>query len=162
MTVADEIEKLHQLRQSGALSEAEFESAKKALLEPSKPPEDAFSKAVNRMASDVNTWCMFIHLSQFCGFVIPGAGFVVPIVLWQTKKNESPLIDRHGRIVANWMLTELILSVVCIPLCFILIGIPLLIGLAVAGVVFAILGAVKAYDGIVWPYPFSFRFFRAE
>ena len=47
-------------------------------------------------------------------------------------------------------------------LSFILIGIPLLILLGVLCVVFPIIGAIKANDGIAWPYPGSYRFFPAD
>ena len=50
---------------------------------------------------DVRQWCMFMHLSQFAGYLVPFAGIVVPIVMWQTKKDEAPEIDAHGRAVVN-------------------------------------------------------------
>jgi uncharacterized Tic20 family protein len=27
-------------------------------------------------------WAMFLHLSQFAGYIIPLAGLVVPIIIW--------------------------------------------------------------------------------
>ena len=77
----------------------------------------------------------------------------------QIKKNDSDVIDQHGRIVANWIITALIIGVICFALTFILIGFPLLIALAVVGVVFPIIGGIKANEGVVWPYPMSFKFF---
>ena len=38
---------------------------------------------------------MFLHLSQLLGMVVPGAGLVVPIVLWQTHKDKIPALDAH-------------------------------------------------------------------
>jgi len=52
--------------------------------------------------------------------------------------------------------------VVCIPLCFIVVGFGLLLMLAVLCIVFPIVGAVKANDGAAWPYPLSIRFFRVD
>jgi len=60
----------------------------------------------------------------------------------------------------NWLLTEFILLLIIIPLCFILIGFPLLFILALLGIVFPIIGAIKAGNGEVWPYPCSIRFFK--
>ncbi|MEI7903146.1 MAG: DUF4870 domain-containing protein, partial [bacterium] len=95
----------------------------------------------------------------FCGYIVPIAGLIVPIVLWQVKKNDSDVIDRHGCIVVNWIITELILGLVFGILCFVLIGIPLLIVLGVVGIVFPIVGAIKATNGEAWSYPCSIRFF---
>ncbi|MEI7850221.1 MAG: DUF4870 domain-containing protein [Kiritimatiellales bacterium] len=153
MSLADEIQKLNDLKQSGAISEQEYQDAKESLLAKPAPTEP-------RPALDVNTWGLFLHLSQFMAYVLPLAGLIVPLVLWQVKKDESAVIDRHGRIVMNWIFTEFILLLIIIPLCFILIGFPLLFILGVLGIVFPIIGAIKAGNGEVWPYPCSIRFFK--
>lgn len=158
MSIADEIGKLNELRQNGAITEQEYQKAKESLLAGAQPVGDKFKQAVNDITADANMWGMFIHLSQFCGYVFPFAGLIVPIVLWQVKKNDSELIDRHGRIVVNWIITEFILAIVFLLLCFVLIGIPLLIALAVVGVVFPIIGTVKASNGEAWTYPCSMKF----
>lgn len=162
MSMADEIEKLNQLRQNGAITEEEYQTSKSALLNGQQAGESKPNQVNINAQMDDKTWALIIHLSQFCGFLIPLAGLVVPIVLWQVKKNESLLIDQHGRIVANWMLTAFIAGVVCFMLSFVLIGIPLLIVLGLLCIVFPIVGAIKANDGVAWPYPGSYRFFPVD
>lgn len=159
MSVADEIEKLYKLNQDGIISEEEYEQKKKALLDKPESVGGNISKAMDGISSDENMWAMFIHLSQFCSFILPLSGLIVPIVLWQVKKNESAVIDKHGRIVANWIATAFIFGIVFSLLAFIVIGIPLLFALAVVGIVFPIIGGVKANNGEVWPYPLSIKFF---
>ena len=107
-------------------------------------------------------WCMFIHLSQFCVYIIPIAGLIAPLILWLMKKDGSALIDLHGRIVMNWIITEFILVIVFVILCFVIVGIPLLLGLLVVSFVFPILGAVKVQNGETWIYPFSFKFLKLD
>ena len=102
---------------------------------------------------------MALHLSQFAGYVVPFAGFIAPIVIWQVKKHEMPELDLHGRIVANWMVSFMILLGLSYLLVFVLIGIPLLIALGVIAVAFPIIGAVKASQGEAWRYPGSMSFF---
>ena len=164
MSIADEIQKLNELKQNGALSDEEYQKAKESLLAgiqpPKQPPPNPFMKSASTFAADDNNWCVLIHLSQFCGYIVPYAGLVVPIVLWQMKKKESATVDRQGCIVANWILTEIILSIIFILLCFVLIGIPLLIGLIIAAIIFPIIGAIKASNGEVWTYPGSMKFFK--
>jgi uncharacterized Tic20 family protein len=162
MNIADEIEKLDNLRQSGAISDEEYQKAKQSVLAKSQPAAARLGKTVGGISSDVNTWSMFIHLSQFCSYILPLAGLVVPIVLWQIKKNDSEIIDKHGRIVVNWLITEFIYGIVCALLCIVCIGIPLLLALVVVGIVFPIVGAIRASDGQIWPYPLSIRFFGLD
>jgi len=116
----------------------------------------------NRSSPEDRNWCMFIHLSQFCNYIIPIAGLIAPLILWLMKKDRSALIDLHGRIVMNWIITEFILAIVFVILCFVLVGIPLLLGLLVVSFVFPILGAVKVQNGETWIYPFSFKFLKLD
>ena len=160
MSIAEEIQKLNDLKQSGAISEDEYQQAKQSLLRQHQTAGEKLGKAGGDISSDVNMWSMFIHLSQFCGYVIPLAGLIVPIVLWQIKKSDSEIIDKHGRIVVNWIITEFIYGIVFALLCLIIIGIPLLFALVVVGIVFPIIGGIKANNGEVWPYPLSIKFFR--
>ena len=111
---------------------------------------------------DDRNWCMFIHLSQFCNYVVPIGGLIVPLILWVMKKDESAIIDLHGRIVLNWIITEFILIIGFGILIIFIIGIPLLLALLVVSFVFPILGAVKAQNGETWPYPFSFEFIKLD
>ena len=63
-----------------------------------------------------------------------------------------------GQWVANWIITALIAGIIFFPLCFILIGLPLMFVLGVLCLVFPIVGGIKASNGEFWPYPMSFRF----
>jgi len=162
MGIADEIEKLNNLKQSGAITEEEFQKAKTSLLKQNESIGEKFKYVAGDLSSNENTWSMFMHFSLLCGFLIPFAGLIVPIVMWQVKKDDSELIDRHGRIIVNWIITEIILAIAFGILCFIVIGVPLLGALLVAGIVFPIIGGIKANNSEVWPYPFSIKFFSAD
>lgn len=106
---------------------------------------------------ETRQWAMILHLSQFAGYMIPFAGFLAPILIWQLKKDELPGIDDHGREVVNWIISEVIYGFAFAVLCLIFIGIPLLMALGIVGVVFPIIGAVKAADGQFWRYPGCIR-----
>lgn len=162
MDLTNELEKLEGLRQRGALTEEEFKQAKESLLRQAEPVSQKVGSALKGVTSDPNTWPVLIHLSQFCGYLVPLAGLVVPIVLWQLKKGDSPLIDRHGKAVANWVISSLIYYAVAGLLVLILIGWPLLFGLAVLGLVFPIIGGVRASKGELWEYPLSISFFTID
>lgn len=106
-----------------------------------------------------NEWAMMLHLSQFAGYIAPLLGFIVPILIWQILKEDLPSLDRHGRIVMNWLISSLLYAVLCVILSFALIGIPLLVILAVLAIVFPIIAALKANAGEEWEYPLSIGFF---
>jgi len=103
---------------------------------------------------------LLLHLSLLAGFIIPLAGLIAPILIWQMKKDELPLIDAHGKNAVNWIVSSLIYGVVCFILCFLLIGIPLSIALGVLSIVFPIMAAIKGNKGEVWKYPLAISFFR--
>ena len=107
---------------------------------------------------DVRQWCMLMHLSQFAGYVVPFAGIVAPIVMWQTKKDEHPDVDAHGRMIVNAMLSYFIYWIAAIALCLVLIGFLLIPVLAIASIALPVIGAIKANDGVLWRYPFVFSF----
>lgn len=107
---------------------------------------------------ELNQFCMLMHLSQMAGFVVPVAGMVLPIVMWATNKDQSDVVDQHGKNILNWMISSLIYYVISTFLIFVLIGIPLLLVIAVCSIIFSIIGALKANDGIFYKYPLSINF----
>ena len=158
MNVADELQKLEDLRRSGTIDESEFARAKSRLLgdTPAVPPV----YVADSRDEQTRQWATVLHLSQFAGYVAPLAGMVVPIILWQVKKADLPGLDPHGKVVANWIISGLIYAVLCVVLIIVIIGIPLLMVLGVLGIVFPIIGAIKAGNGEVWRYPLSINFFK--
>ena len=105
-------------------------------------------------------WSMFLHLSVLTTYIVPLAGLVAPIVIWQMKKNDSPKLDTHGKIVVNWVLSMILYMIVSVVLSFVIIGLPMLLALVVLNIVFPIIGGIKANNGETWRYPLSIRFMK--
>ncbi len=108
----------------------------------------------------LNTFCMLLHLSQLSSIIIPGLGFVLPIIMWATNKDQNEIIDQHGKIVINWLISLLIYTIVCSILTFVFIGIIGFVLLGILNLIFAIMAAVKANNGEVWPYPLCIKFMK--
>ena len=89
-----------------------------------------------------------------------GVGFVLPFVVWLVKKHEPDMVAAHAKETLNFHLSWLLYAILCIPLTWILIGVPILITLGIAAIVLAIIGAVKASDGVLYHYPITIRFIR--
>ncbi|MFY0672380.1 MAG: DUF4870 domain-containing protein [Bacteroidia bacterium] len=102
-----------------------------------------------------NDYLVLLHVSQFAGAIVPMAGFVVPILLWATKKDEDQMVDLHGRIILNWLISAFILGIIGGVLSMIFIGIPILIVVGICSIVFPIIGAIKAANKETWLYPLS-------
>src|SRR5262245_53506559 len=126
MNLAEELQKLQELHHSGAINNEEFARAKAKLLtaQPegvaSASPEAGWSSA-QYQDEQTRQWAMFLHLSLLAGFVVPMAGLVAPILIWQLKKTELPGIDAHGKNALNWVISVLIYAVVCVILIFVII-----------------------------------------
>lgn len=101
-----------------------------------------------------------MHLSLFASIIVPGAGLVLPIVMWVTNKDQSTAIDQHGKNILNFLISMLIYAVASIALMFIFVGIFTFIAVAIVSIVFPIIAAIKANDGQYWPYPLCIRFFK--
>ena len=156
MNTADELQKLYELHQAGALSDEEYAEAKAKLLAGSLSHPAATTP---ERQQELRHWAMVLHLSLLAGLLVPVAGMIVPILLWLMKRESLPELDSHGKVIANWAISALIYGFVFGMLSFILIGIPLLWLLGFLSLIFPIIAAIKASNGELWPYPLSFTFF---
>ena len=109
---------------------------------------------------DANQWAMFVHFSLFAGYIVPLAGLLLPIILWQIKKDQYPFVDVHGKIVVNWIISLVIYAAICAVLIFVVIGIVGFVLLGVLTIIFPIIGGIKANQGEVWEYPLTIKFIR--
>jgi uncharacterized protein len=158
----DQIEKLNDLKQRGLISEEEYQQAKERILgaqnanaaQPNIQPHTV-------MQTNNYDYAMVLHLTQFCSWIFPFLGILVPLIMWQSKKDDA-YIDQQGRVVMNWIFSAVIYSVVSILLCFILIGFVMLAILFVCSVVFTIMGAMDANKGVIKNYPMTIKFFDVQ
>lgn len=101
------------------------------------------------------------HLSQLLDFVTGIGGFIVPLVLWLTKKDEIIGMDLHGKAIINFRISIFIYILLCIPL-ILLIGLGILgiIAVVVFSFIFPIINAIKASNNQAPNYPFSITFIK--
>jgi uncharacterized protein len=114
---------------------------------PSTPPVSAPDPGNDKVLA------ILCHVSIFLG-----VGFVLPLIIYFIKRNDSPYVAAHAREVLNFHISLFIYSVCTIPLIFLLIGIPIFIALALMSGICAIIGAIKASDGGFYFYPLTIRF----
>ncbi len=97
-------------------------------------------------------WSILCHLSFFVG--LP---FLLPLVVYLAMKHDSDYVAENAREALNFHISVLIYALCCVPLTFLLIGIPLLIVIAISSLVLAVVAAVKASDGHRYRYPLTLR-----
>ncbi len=103
-----------------------------AQLPPVPPPSQGSDKLL----------AILCHVS-----LILGVGFVLPLIVFLVKRDESPFVAAHAKEVLNFHISLLIYAICTIPLVFILIGIPIYVALALMSFICAIIGAIKASEG---------------
>ena len=129
-------------------------------------------------------WAGGCHIAVLAGFVFPFGSILGPLIVWLMKRNEMPLVDRHGKDVLNFQISFMIYhiglivvgvagSVVLgmatasqhakeppVELLVAIVGTILCaVGLTFVNFVLAIIGAVKASNGERFRYPLAIPFF---
>jgi hypothetical protein len=96
---------------------------------------------------------MFCHLSALCFLVgVPFGSIIGPLVIWLIKREEFPFVDVQGKAALNFHIS---MSIYALILLFSCVGILLLPLLVLVEIIFSIMAAVKASDGISFAYPLS-------
>jgi uncharacterized Tic20 family protein len=133
---------------------------------------------------ELKTFCMFMHLSQFASSIIPLAGIILPIVMWQQFKHQHEHINQQGKSIINFMLS-IVVSWFVIFLLFVLFFVVVILAAqekSTSGIVFSfgimlifiiilsvsslvyvlyvILAALKANNGQIGTYPLTIKFIR--
>lgn len=122
---------------------------------PGAPPPAAAPGApgpVAGLTSDERTWATISHLASL-------VSIVGTLVVWLIKKDESPYVAHHAREALNFQITMFGAFIVAIILAVVTCGIGgiLLPILGLVDLVFSIIGAMKANEGLLWKYPVSIR-----
>ena len=104
-------------------------------------------------SSDVKLWVVLSHLS-----ILLGVGLLLPLIIYLVKKDESATLCHHSKEALNFHLSLYLYLLLCIPLTFILIGIPLMFALGAAALILSIVAAVRGADGREYRYPLTIRF----
>jgi uncharacterized protein len=95
---------------------------------------------------------LFAHLGGIMGFMIP-------LIIWILKKDESEFVDDQGKEALNFHLTLMIGHLIGgVSICF-TFGLLNLV-CWVLGVVFGIIGGMAANKGAVYRYPMTIRFIK--
>jgi len=93
-------------------------------------------------------------LAHLLGIVLSVIG---PLIIWLIKKDEHPFVDQQGKEALNFQITLLIGYVIGSVLTVVCIGAIILPLVWLLGIIFGIIAAMKANEGIAYRYPFAIR-----
>lgn len=126
--------------------------------------------------ADERQWALFAHLGGLLAAGASGSsiGFLVPLVIWQMKKDQSAFVDDQAKEALNFQLSILLAGValgaiglliavltmgvgliVVVPL-----GIVAAIALGLYAVVMPIVAAIQANAGEAYRYPLTLRLIK--
>jgi len=149
------LEDLNNLRQSGALTEEEFQREKQKLFE---QPGSTYKSGIPFDLSE----SAYLGLMNFV-FLVPTVGWILSIVAWVIGKDKSPKIDEQGKNLVNFMLSYALYALIFGLSFLILIGF-FLIPAAIAGgilvFILPIIAGIKGLNGETWRYPITIEFIR--
>jgi len=119
-------------------------------------------------SAEEKQWAMFAHLSALLGGLVTGwiggwGWFLGPLVIWLMKKDTMPFVNDQAKEALNFNITIAIIFLILTILGVATLGIgflviaPLMVLIGIAALVFIILAAIKANEGVVYRYPFALR-----
>lgn len=116
-------------------------------------------------------WAMFAHLSALLGGLVTGwiggwGWFLGPLIIWLMKKDSMPFVNDQAKEALNFNITVAIIFVILTILGIVTLGVgflialPLMIIIGIAALVFIIMAAIKANEGVAYRYPFALRLIK--
>ena len=127
--------------------------------QPAATPPLGYQAPAESIDKDAKLWGMLCHLAALAGFIIPFGNIIGPLVVWQIKK-DIPFANDQGKESLNFQITVAIAMVICFLLIFVIVGFILLPIVALSNLIFIIIAAVKANNGVVYRYPVNIRFIK--
>ena len=84
-------------------------------------------------------------------------GFLGPLVIWFMARPDQPFVKHHAAEALNFQITVSIAAIVCAITILLL---PVVFLIAIATLVFMIIGAIKANEGVAYRFPFTLRLIK--
>ena len=126
---------------------------------------------VPSVPADQRQWAMFAHLSAIVGGLVTGhfggIGCILgPLIIWLVKKDTMPFVADQAKEALNFNISVgivlfalFLLGIGTLGIGFI-IALPAMLVIGIAALVFVIIAAIKANEGVAYRYPFTLRLIK--
>ncbi len=111
----------------------------------------------NEITPDERTWGTLAHLSALAGLVVPLGNVIGPLIIWLTRREQSPFIGGQAREALNFNITIACAALVCYGLTWLRVGIPLFVAVALYWLAMTIVAAINASEGVRYRHPVAMR-----
>ena len=149
------LEELNNLRQSGALTEEEFQREKQKLFE---QPGSTNNSGIPFDLSE----SAYLGLMNFV-FLVPTVGWILSIIAWVIGKDKSAKIDEQGKNIVNFMISYALYGLIFFCSILMIIGLFFFPAAIIGGILVIILpviAGIKGLNGETWRYPLTIQFIR--
>ncbi len=113
-------------------------------------------------------WALFAHLSAIGGAVVTGhifgiGCFLGPLIIWLVKRDTMPFVADQGKEALNFNITLAIVGAALFLLIVLTFGLGIFIAIPVGAIValgwlvFVVMAAIKASEGVAYRYPITLR-----
>ena len=130
--------------------------------------DPASGAAQSGIPAEERQWAMFAHLSALAGGLLTSAvggwGFFLgPLVIWLMKKDAMPFVADQAKEALNFNITVSAIFVLMLLLTVFTLGIgilitaPIMLIVGIGALVFIVIAAIKANEGVAYRYPFTLR-----
>ncbi|MBO6512376.1 MAG: DUF4870 domain-containing protein [Phycisphaerales bacterium] len=130
-----------------------------------QPPVNDRGRAFDPDAdSSERTYAVYMHLSLLAHLLMSFIAILIPLIMWHTKKEDSPFIDDHGREAINFQISiviwTIVFALVSVPIGILTCGVGFVVALVphILGIVGMVLAAQAANRGEFYRYPMNIRF----
>lgn len=116
------------------------------------PPANPYQAPAQLSPADEKLWATLIHIGGiFFNFIPALVGYLV-------LKDKGPFIRAHATTALNFQITLLIAYIVGGILSIVIIGFFIIAAAYVLNIVFSIIAAIKANQGLGYQYPLTIKF----
>lgn len=116
------------------------------------PPANPYQAPAQLSPADEKLWATLIHIGGiFFNFIPALVGYLV-------LKDKGPFIRAHATTALNFQITLLIAYIVGGILSIVVIGFFIIAAAYVLNIVFSIIAAIKANQGLGYQYPLTIKF----
>jgi uncharacterized Tic20 family protein len=135
-----------------------------AMTNAAPPPPGQYQPNQPMSPADEKLWSTLVHLG---GIIF---GFIPSLVGFLVLKDRGPFVREHTRSALNFQISYTIYAI-ALAILAVIIGVvtfgigfiifyPLLIAIGIAALVFMIIAAVKANQGLYYKYPLTIEFIK--
>ncbi len=122
--------------------------------------EELIQKQDPALSQDERNMGIAVQVSSFAGYIIPFGSILGPFIVWLMKRDEMPFVDECGRNCINFKISLMIYMMISAVLMLVGIGFLLIGVLAIVDIVFTIIAAMKASEGVSYKYPMTIKFLK--